>query len=515
MNLSRKYRPKSFSELIGQEHVRITLENEVKSGALAHAFLFSGPRGLGKTTVARILARAANCQKPKGGEPCNECAACQRHLSGKSIDLIEIDAASHTGVDNVREQVIENVRFAPNQEKNKVFIIDEVHMLSAAAFNALLKTLEEPPERVIFIMATTEAHRLPETIVSRCQRFDFKKVGADKMTGRLRTILAAERRDVADEVLFEISRASGGCIRDAETLLDQVLAIKEGRIELDDALFILPQSYLNRVLDLLEKIAKGDEAGAIGYVNECAQDGVHMAQFSQEMIEALRKVLLGQAGQGLLSFAAEFSQDTEERFSKLISSFSREQSVRLLNLLLEAKPLFGHTAVEQFPLEVAIMQYFSSFVPSSGGTTADRGANPSQPAAQPKKEEAKPAPQKKAIQKREIAFEKLEKGWPDVISVASDFNHSLKLILGLMRPARVEGGRACFFCPHKFHKEKLEEPQTRAILDKLFGKVYGHSFDFVIEIHQEEPDNSPKQDKKEEPGELGGVLEAFGGEVVS
>ena len=501
MNLSRKYRPLRFSEVIGQEHVKITLLNEAKSGKIAHAFLFCGPRGVGKTTIARILARAANCQKPKEGEPCNECEACQRHIGAKSLDLVEIDAASHTGVDNVRSEIIENIRFAPSQEKSKVFIIDEVHMLSTAAFNALLKTLEEPPEGVMFIMATTEAYRIPDTIVSRCQRFDFKKVGVPKITERLRELLVKERRDVSDEVLFEVARASEGSVRDAETLLDQVLVLKDGRIELDDARFILPQSYLLRVIALLEAISSGNEAGSIEYVNECASDGVHMAEFCAEVIENLRKVLLGQAAGKLLSYAAEFSQDVEERFAKIIQAFARQDTIRLLGLLLEARSLFGKTAAEQFPLEIAIMQYF--------------GARPSAAQAAPYQKAKEKEPEKPKPNKREITLEKLEAGWKDVSTVASDFNHSLKLILGLMRPLRVLGGRAHFFCPHKFHKEKLEEPKTREILDKLFERVYGHSFDFVLEVQEESSQKELKSQKKEEDkGDLSQVLEAFGGEVV-
>ena len=183
--LYRKYRPVRFSDLVGQNHIRITLQNELEQDRVAHAYLFSGPRGVGKTTTARLLAKAVNCKDRKDSEACEKCDFCKEISQGKSLDVIEIDAASHTGVDNVRENIIENSRFTPQRLKYKVFIIDEVHMLSLSAFNALLKTLEEPPEHVIFILATTEIHRVPETIISRCQRFDFKRVSVDDLVKRM------------------------------------------------------------------------------------------------------------------------------------------------------------------------------------------------------------------------------------------------------------------------------------------------------------------------------------------
>ena len=201
--LYRKYRPQIFAELVGQNHIKTTLQNELATGKVAHAYLFSGPRGLGKTTVARLLAKAVNCLKRQAGEsePCNQCDACKEIVDNRSLDVIEIDAASNTGVDNVRENIIGNSRFTPTSRKYKVFIIDEVHMLSLSAFNALLKTLEEPPPYAIFILATTEIHRVPPTIISRCQRFDFRKVGLADVVERLNKIVNAEKRKVDQEDL--------------------------------------------------------------------------------------------------------------------------------------------------------------------------------------------------------------------------------------------------------------------------------------------------------------------------
>jgi DNA polymerase-3 subunit gamma/tau len=293
-SIYRKYRPQTFAEMVGQQHIKLTLQNELESGNFVHAYLFCGPRGLGKTTLARLFAKSINCEKRKKGEsePCNKCEACQDITVGKSMDVIEIDAASHTGVDNVRENIVENARFAPSKRKYKVFIIDEVHMLSISAFNALLKTLEEPPSHTVFILCTTEIHKVPETIISRCQRFDLKKVPADEMIKRLARITKAEKVKIEKEVFEIIANKSEGCMRDAESLLGQVLSLGSGKITLDDIKTILPSSEIGLVLQLLSLIATDKPGEAIDYLNQLVEDGVDLEIFGKEFIELLRKLIL-------------------------------------------------------------------------------------------------------------------------------------------------------------------------------------------------------------------------------
>ena len=255
----RKYRPQIFKEIIGQEYIKQTLQNEIAAGKIAHAYIFSGPRGVGKTTLARVFAKSINCEnrKENESEPCNKCASCEDIATGRSLDLIEIDAASNRGINEIRE-LRERTRFAPVKSKYKVFIVDEVHMLTIEAFNALLKTLEEPPEYIIFILCTTEIHKVPETIISRCQRFDFKTIDIKEITKRLETIVKAEGIKADKKVLKNIAYHSEGHPRDAESLLAQVLALvtEDKKIDLEQLELILPSSDFDLVLKLIKSLAK-------------------------------------------------------------------------------------------------------------------------------------------------------------------------------------------------------------------------------------------------------------------
>ncbi len=294
--LYRAFRPRRFGEVVGQEHVTRTLCNAVAAGRVAHAYLFSGPRGTGKTSVARILARAVNCREPAGGEPCNECPPCREVLEGRSVDVVEVDAASHRGIDEVRS-LRDQVRYAPLRCSRKVYIIDEVHMLTAEAFNALLKTLEEPPPAVIFVLATTDLHKVPATVASRCQRFDFFRLGEKEIVGHLRSILTAVGGQAEEEALVHLARAADGAMRDALTLLDQALAGAPGQggltvAHVADLLGTAPEEEL---LPVLRSLFAGDAAALLEAVQEAYRRGRDLRQLVLGLMRLVREGLAARA----------------------------------------------------------------------------------------------------------------------------------------------------------------------------------------------------------------------------
>lgn len=497
MNFSQKYRPKTFNEIVGQKHIRVTLTQELKRGQLGHAFLFSGPRGVGKTTMARIFARAINCQKnSKSADPCNECESCKRILDGKSFDIIEMDAASHTGVDNIRERIIENIYFGPSIEKYKVFIIDEVHMLSSAAFNALLKTLEEPPSHTIFIFATTEVQKLPETIISRCQRFDFGRLTMKEIMDRLHELAQKEDRQVSEDVLFEVARFSEGCLRDAESLFSQVLTVDSSPITLEDAKIIFPQSFIRESLFLLQYIGTGDEVKALSYITEIIEKGADPNRFTEELLHILRSMLLGNIGEDLMSLSQTFSSEIVKEIFELGKNFQEDEVLLFIEYLLEAQPYFGRTAIIQFPLELAVIQFFALRKKNnSSSISEERGEHPIT-------QERKNEELSQTLLSDDIDLSLLRERWQDVLAVSGELNHSLNLILTLIEPNRIENGHVVFSCPFRFHKEKLEEKKTTSVLERIFERVYGKSFPFRLEVFQ----------NKNEAQKL---IEAFGGEMVT
>jgi len=358
--LYRKYRPKNFSDVTNQNHIKITLQHEIESNHLGHAYLFCGPRGTGKTTLARLLAKAVNCLDLKNNyEPCNACDSCKEILEHRSLDIIEIDAASHTGVDNVRENIINNARFTPAKSKYKVFIIDEVHMLSISAFNALLKVLEEPPKHVIFILATTEAHKVPATIISRCQRFDFKKIFAKDLVTRLRWIVGQEGMEVEESVLEQIAKHAGGCVRDAESLLEQVLSLGGQKITAEQATLILPRSDHNLFYELVSLILNKQKAEALGFVNKLLEDGVDLNQFTDNFIEFLRQLLIYKVTNNPHDLARDFDDNLVTRCIEVVGKAEEAQIINIISKLLTNKDLFKQNYLVQLPLEVTLIELCS------------------------------------------------------------------------------------------------------------------------------------------------------------
>jgi len=353
--LYRKYRPQGFDEIIGQEHVVTTLANSVKGGTISHAYLFCGPRGSGKTTIARIFAKAINCQSPKNGQPCGECASCQEITAGNSLDLVEIDAASHTGVDEVR-QLIEGIQFAPVKSKYKVFIVDECHQLSKSAANALLKTLEEPPAHAVFILATTEADKMIPTIISRCQRFDFKKLKIPEIVKKLEFILKKEGVKSEPSALQVIAFNARGSFRDAESLLDKCIAFSGGALKektIKELLGIVDASQISTFVDL---ILKKDAHKAVAHINQLAEQGTDMREFAKTLVFYGRHLLLLKINPVLVS--AESSGFTAEELAtmqKQATPMTEAQLRHMLELCIAAENQMKYAVIPQLPLELAII----------------------------------------------------------------------------------------------------------------------------------------------------------------
>ncbi len=356
--LYRKYRPKTFSEVVGQEHVVQTLTNAISSGMISHAYFFSGPRGTGKTTIARLLAKAVNCQNRKEGkfEPCNQCSSCQQINEGRSIDLIEIDAASHRGIDEMRE-LRDGIRFVPTKSKYKVFIIDESHQLTKEAANALLKTLEEPPSHAIFILATTESHKMIPTILSRCQRFDFWKLTVPQIIKSLEFVSQKEGIKIEKEAQELIALAASGSIRDALSLLDQAITFSGKEIKVKDVKDLLGIIDINLVSQFVGFLAQKETSRALDSLNETLEKGGDLQEFTKSLINYLRQILISKINPELKnSLILGMTKEEEEKLRNLINQFSEAELQNILKLFLDAENKMRYSPIPQLPLELAIIE---------------------------------------------------------------------------------------------------------------------------------------------------------------
>ena len=378
--LYRRYRSQTFDELIGQEHVVRTLRNAIAEGRVAHAYLFTGPRGVGKTTVARLLAKAVNCTAPLAERPCGVCESCRAIAEGRAVDVIEMDAASHTSVEDARE-IIERVQFRPAVARTMVYIIDDVHMLSTAAFNALLKTLEEPPPHALFILATTEVHKVPATILSRCQRFVFNRHTVASIAAHLRSIAAQEGVTLEAGVAEAIARAATGSMRDALSVLDQLMAYGGGTVSLEQVRNLLGAGEMQEVTALADALIAGDLPGALQVIANVAAAGADLRQFTRDLVERLRAVMLLRAGadRSLLDVAEEEAVQIEHQ----ARSADLGALMRWVKLFSELDYQLRVSSYGQLPLELAVIE--AVIAPAPATVAAGAPAVASRPVVRPER----------------------------------------------------------------------------------------------------------------------------------
>jgi DNA polymerase-3 subunit gamma/tau len=354
--LARKWRPQRFDDVLGQQAVTRTLKNALKTGRLAQAFVFSGPRGCGKTTTARILAKALNCAQGPTAEPCGVCDACVEIAEGRDIDVLEIDAATHTGVDNVREVIIEGLSIAPVRNKFKVFLIDEVHMLSSSSFNALLKSIEEPPPHVVFMMATTELHKIPETVLSRAQVYEFRTISSKTVVERLRFIAREEKIAIPDDGLLLLARAGEGSMRDSLSAFDQVRAFAGDAITVEDVVTVLGLVGRDLVLDTLDAIAAEDAPAAFALVERAIERGYELRLLCRELARATRDLLILSVDPSRADDPDVAAEGERDRLKSLASQSSREDLLRAFDLLTRAEQEVKTSDQPRYNVEMALLR---------------------------------------------------------------------------------------------------------------------------------------------------------------
>ncbi len=514
--LARKYRPQNFDELVGQAHITELLRKSIASGRIAHAFLFCGPRGIGKTSCARILAKSLNCHNGPTLKPCGECPACQEIANGNSFDVIEIDGASNRGIDEIRT-LRENVKFAPSYGRYKIYIVDEVHMLTTDAFNALLKTLEEPPEHVKFIFATTEVQKVPATILSRCQRFDFKRIQVEIIMANLKSICVKENLKANEEALFAIAKAAQGSMRDALSVLDQLSALSDKGIDAADVFSMLGMVEIEFLFDLTDALIARSCVKALDTFNQIIERGKDIKQLGKDLTEHFRHLMIVKVGGVSLNGLIDYPSGVKQRLAAQAEKITIAGILKAIELFIEAQETARVMETLRMPLEVAFAKLTyggsSGVIPASAVAAAP--AVSSKPSAVPVAA-TKPQPQMgteprlKAGIKAE-SFEDIKAHWNALTHEVSLRRMALATYLQDGAPCEFKGGKLVigFTKENTFARDCLNSKENLKFIEDLFSEKLNAPIFVSFKI----VDKADAGIKQEEPV-VRSALEMFGGKVV-
>lgn len=536
--LYRKWRPQKLADVLGQESVTLTLRKAVATGRVSHAYLLCGPRGTGKTSTARILAKAVNCASPIDGEPDNECDACVSITEGRALDLIEIDAASNRGIDDIRS-LSDKINFVPNEFRYKVYIVDEVHMLTEQAFNALLKTLEEPPDHAIFILATTEAHKVPLTIISRCQRHDFRRIPVDTMSRKLAELCEAEGVKATDEALDILARSATGSLRDAENLLEQAVVSYGSPLHGDQVREMLGLGGDTHALKLAEQVVSKSIGDGLTTINEVSDSGADLRQLQRSVTEFLRAVMLIKSGS-----ASElgYSDDVTAKLNEVASGAELSHLLRVIKAFSSAD--MRHDSSSPLPLELALVE--SSLAPEPVQQAAPSRQAPVRPpaqqqaarSAQPPAYQSNTAPAKASQQRQteentqpsrppprrdpseplpDDPAARLDVQWPQILRSLRNTGSRFKLgaLLRGSRGVTLDGGRIVAPFAHESHYERfkgeMDNPGVRREVSAIITEAMGADFEIVGELSTE--NNGPTR-KQANQSHLVRAAQAMGARIV-
>ena len=557
--LALKYRPLVFEDVIAQGHITKTLERAVKTGRVAHGYLFTGPRGTGKTTTARILAKALNCVEGPTPTPCNKCPICKEITAGSSLDVLEIDAASNTGVDDVRT-LRENIRYLPTSGKKRVFIIDEVHRLSGSAFDALLKTLEEPPEHAVFIFATTEPHRVPQTILSRTQRYDFRRVSTSALVGHMARLMKLEEIEVTEEALFLIARKGEGSVRDSLSLLDQMIAIAEGKITAELTASTLGIVDRQLFVSLLEIIAAGKTEPVFELVKELFDSGAGIEEFVDDFIDYLRNLLVQKSAADPDLFL-DVSAAEKEALVRQTAYFTEADILRMIQILSELMGELKRGYDEKLFLEICLVRLTrmessitlqevierlnrlavqtTAPAQSSGGGLFDN-VKPAAPVVQPRPATSTPPledipvpdqpqaarPEAPCEDGKPLNLPKVQMSWKKFLESLKRRKQMLASLLAMGQVQRVEDNKIsiAFASNYSTNKQVVEKAESKAVIEETLREFYQMTVRIEFELDAA-PAAMPSRKQAESPQinaddlldqdpELKKMVEQIDGEII-